>query len=57
MEKTIKVLRALNLAVAIAYFAVSFRQTWQELQDQKALREAQAAHEQAAKREYDRGVR
>lgn len=56
MEKTIKVFKVINLALGAALFAINFRQTWQELRDQRALREAQAAHEAAARREFEKGI-
>lgn len=56
MEKTIKVFKVINLALGAALFAINFRQTWQELQEQKALRAAQAAHEAAVRRQQEREV-
>lgn len=56
MEKTIKIFRVINLALGAALFAINFRQTWQELQEQKALRDAQAAHEAAVRRQQEREV-
>lgn len=56
MEKTIKVLKVLNLLVGIAYLATSIRQTREELRDKADLRAAQAAHEESIRREFEKGI-